>query len=304
MSELREVVVDLLERRGAAVEAIGSHELAVLAPAEILKTMGWPELARLAFGPERSPEAIAIGLEGDWLERFAALLGDEGRWSEREVRLDNGARAPGDPLQVLDRTLDLPNAVWRFHGMTATWTRCLILTFRYTAMSDDKREGLIWLGFNTGTGAIINDLLPQLRPAVAQMSDWHAPNRERCAQPGRDGMRRLPSPGYAPWPIDRCATRSSHSFAPCGGGSGATAIVCTPFTTNCIARPTGGWRRCPMRRAKGWRPTVSARRCASRRSSVSIGLSSMTCGATTPCASPSNGSRRWNFMCRCTVSTC
>jgi hypothetical protein len=175
MSELREVVVDLLERRGAAVEAIGSHELAVLAPAEIRNTMGWPEFARLAFGPERSGEAIPIGLEGDWLERFAALLGDEGRWSEREIRFDD-ARAPGDPLQVLDRALDLPNAVWRFRGMTATWTRCLILTFRYTAMSDDKREGLIWLGLNTGTGAIVTDLLPQLRSTLAQMTDWHAPD--------------------------------------------------------------------------------------------------------------------------------
>lgn len=177
MSELREVVAELLERRGAGVEAIGSQELAVLAPPEIRKTMGWPELARLAFGMERSREAIPIGLEGDWLERFAALLGDEGRWSEREVRCDNGARAPGDPLEVLDRALDLPNAVWRFHGMTATWTRCLILTFRYTAMSDDKREGLIWLGFNTGTGAIIDDLLTQLRLTLAQMPDWHAPDQ-------------------------------------------------------------------------------------------------------------------------------
>ena len=26
--------------------------------------------------------------------------------------------------------------------MTATWTRCLMLAFRYTAVSDEKREGL------------------------------------------------------------------------------------------------------------------------------------------------------------------
>lgn len=194
MSELREVVVDLLERRGAAVEAIGSHELAVLAPAEIRRTMGWPELARLAFGPERSGEAIAIGLEGDWLERFAALLGEEGRWSEREVRCDNAARAPGDPLQVLERALDLPNAVWRFRGMTATWTRCLILTFRYTAMSDDKREGMVWLGFNTGTGAIITDLLPQLRSTLAQMTDWHAPDPGTVLAAGPRGDSRAIEP--------------------------------------------------------------------------------------------------------------
>jgi hypothetical protein len=41
--------------------------------------MGWPELARLGFGNERTQGAIAIGLEGDWLERFGAQLGDEGR---------------------------------------------------------------------------------------------------------------------------------------------------------------------------------------------------------------------------------
>ena len=51
--------------------------------------------------------------------------------------------------------------------MSATWTRCLLLTFRYTAVSDEKREGLIWLGFNLGTGAVISDILARLRPALA-----------------------------------------------------------------------------------------------------------------------------------------
>jgi len=187
MSELREVVADLLERRGAAVEAVGSHQLTVLAPAEIRKAMGWPELARLGFGGTQSRESIAVGLEGDWLDRFATLLGDEGRWSEREVRYADGIPAPADPLQVLDRALDLPNAIWRFRGMTTTSTRCLILTFRYTAMSDDKREGLIWLGFNTGTGAIIDDLLPQLRQALAQLPDWHVPDPETVRAAGPRG---------------------------------------------------------------------------------------------------------------------
>ena len=78
---------------------------------------------------------------------------------------------------MLDRALDLPNAVWRFQGMTATWTRCLMLTFRYTAVSDEKREGLIWLGFNLGTGAVVSDILARLRPALAQMPDWQAPDQ-------------------------------------------------------------------------------------------------------------------------------
>lgn len=177
MSELQEVVADLLERRGAAVETVGAHQLTVLAPAEIRQSMGWPEIARLEFGGKQSRDSIAVELEGDWLDRFATLLGDEGRWSDREVRYANAVPAPADPLQVLDRALDLPNAVWRFRSMAATSTRCLILTFRYTALSDDKREGLVWLGFNAGTGANIDSLLPQLRQALAEMPDWQVPDR-------------------------------------------------------------------------------------------------------------------------------
>ena len=177
MSELRDFVADLLERKGAAIEALGPDGLEVLAPEPVRKAMGWPELAHLGFGTERTDGAIPIGLEGDWLDRFGALLADEGRWSEREVRPPAAVPAPSDPERVLERAIDLPNAVWRFQGMSATCTRCLMLGFRYTAVSDEKREGLIWLGFNLGTGAVVSDILARLRPALAQMADWQAPER-------------------------------------------------------------------------------------------------------------------------------
>ena len=177
MSELRDFVADLLERKGAAIEALGPDGLELLAPEPVRKAMGWPELAHLGFGTERTDGAIPIGLEGDWLDRFGALLADEGRWSERGVRSPAAVPAPNDPERVLERAIDLPNAVWRFQGMSATCTRCLMLGFRYTAVSDEKREGLIWLGFNLGTGAVVSDILARLRPALAQMADWQAPER-------------------------------------------------------------------------------------------------------------------------------
>ncbi len=142
MSELRDFVAELMESKGAVVEALDPDGLEVLAPAPLQKAMGWPELARLGFGTERTQGAIAIGLEGDWLERFGAQLGDEGRWSQREVRPAVAVPAPSDPERLLGRALDLPNAVWRFQGVSATYTRCLMLAFRYTAVSDEKREGL------------------------------------------------------------------------------------------------------------------------------------------------------------------
>jgi hypothetical protein len=186
MGELRDFVADLLERRGAAVEALGSDRLEVLAPAPLQRRLGWTELTQLGFGTEQAAGTVAIALEGDWLDRFGALLADEGRWSERELRLPAPVPPPSDPERVLDRALDLPNAIWRFQGMSATWTRCLMLAFRLTALSDEKREKLIWLGFNLATGAVISDILAQLRPALVQTADWHLPDTatRRAAGPG------------------------------------------------------------------------------------------------------------------------
>lgn len=177
MSELRDFVADLLEGEGAVVEAVEPDGLEVLAPASVQRAMGWPELVQLGFGAQRASGAIPIGLEGDWLDRFDGLLAEAGRWSEREVSPDGVVPAPADPEAVLERALDLPNAVWRFRGMTATWTRCLMLAFRYTAVSDEKREGLVWLGFNLATGAVVSDILARLQPALAHMPQWQAPGQ-------------------------------------------------------------------------------------------------------------------------------
>ena len=105
MSELREFVAELLERKGAAVEATGPDVLDVLAPQPVQRAMGWPELTKLAFAAERRPGAIAIGLEGDWLERFGALLGNEGRLSERQLPSGPTMAAPSDPERVIERAL-------------------------------------------------------------------------------------------------------------------------------------------------------------------------------------------------------
>lgn len=105
MSELRDFVADLLERRGAAVEALGADQLEVLAPAPLQGQLGWPELTHLDFGTQKAPGAVSITLEGDWLDRFGVILADEGRWSEREVRLAAPVPPPSDPERVLERVL-------------------------------------------------------------------------------------------------------------------------------------------------------------------------------------------------------
>lgn len=177
METLRDFVAELLESQGAAIETLEPDGLEVLAPAALRTAMGWPELARLGFGAELPDQAMRIGLEGDWLDRFGGLIGEDGRWAERQMKAAD-MPVPGSPERVVDHAIELPNAVCRFHSIEATWTRCLILAFRYTALSDEKREGLAWLRFNLGTGAVLDEVLTRLRAAFAGDNDWCLPDPE------------------------------------------------------------------------------------------------------------------------------
>ena len=158
----------------------------VLAPPSVQKATGWPELTRLGFGGG----SVAMAQSRSGLRTTGSNV-SEPCWRRGPLGRTGAAaghRRSGtdDPERVLDRALELPNAVWRFRSMTATWTRCLLLTFRYTAVSDEKREGLVWLGLNRGTGAVISDILTNLRPALARMTDWRAPDQatRHAAGPG------------------------------------------------------------------------------------------------------------------------
>jgi len=183
MGALREFVADILEREGAAVDPIEPEGLEVLAPEPLRAAFGWPEFARLGFGATMPAGATPIGLEGDWLDRFGTLLGERGRFAERQLAVGQTYAsqfpAPSDPERLLERALDLPNGVWRLHDAKPAWTRCFLLAFRYTATSDEKREGLVWLGLNLGTGAVLGgDFLMRLRALLAGDPEWHKPEAE------------------------------------------------------------------------------------------------------------------------------
>ncbi len=175
MGALRDFVADVLEIEGAAVEPLDPDGLDVIAPVSLRSALGWPEFLRLGFGAALTTGATRVGYEGEWLDRFGALLHDRGRWAERELPLASPVAPPSDTERLLDRAFGLPNATWRCRGAAPAWARCLLLLFRYTAVSDDKREGLLWLGFNRSTGAVLDDLLPRLLPLLT-LEHWQEPD--------------------------------------------------------------------------------------------------------------------------------
>jgi hypothetical protein len=188
MTALRDFVADLMEREGGAVETLEPDGLAVIAPPDVRKALGWSELARLGFGADLPAGAQRIGVEGGWLDRFGELLGGRGRYAERQIACDSPSTL-GDPERLLGRALNLPNAIWRFQGQRPAWSRCLLMSFRMTAVSDEKRENVLWLGYNTVTGAALGEVLPRLRALLAGQT-WQAPDPavKEAAGPGRDAQ--------------------------------------------------------------------------------------------------------------------
>lgn len=176
MRAFRDFVAELLDSEGAAVELAEPDGLDVVLPAGLRAATGLAEFARLGFGTTLPVGAQPISLEGDWLGRFGALLGERGRLAERQLVVGDHVPPPSDPHRLLDGVLDLPNATWRLQGSQPAWTRCLLLAFRYTAVADEKRDGLIWIGFNQGTGAVLEgELLARLRALATCDVDWKAP---------------------------------------------------------------------------------------------------------------------------------
>jgi hypothetical protein len=161
-SRLQHFVSDLLRYEDALVEPIEPEGLEVLASSEVQRVLGVGELSRLGFGTTLPSGAQRVGIEGDWLDRFGRLLGTRGRWTRRVLAAD--ARMPGDPERVLGHELVLDNATFRLLGVAPAWTRYLIMDFRASAVSDDKRDFVTRLGINLATGALQDRVISELGP--------------------------------------------------------------------------------------------------------------------------------------------
>jgi hypothetical protein len=180
------------EARGAssmALREVGFH-------AVYATTIGWPDLARLGFGTGAQSGSIPIGLEDDGLDRLGALLGERGRSAVQQIALPEGTAPPNDPERLIAGTLQLPNAIWRLKAVELGRCNCLLLSFRYTAISDEKRDGIVWLGFNCTTGAVLHDeLVAALRRALDRADGWQAPTPDAIGAAG------------TAWPADMIAAR-------------------------------------------------------------------------------------------------
>ena len=163
-SRYRDFAARLLEYDGALVDPIVPAGLEVMLPAPVQHTLRAPELVRLGFAAELPPEAQRVSLESDWLDRFGQLLGERGRRLQRVVNVPLPMLS--QPERLVEHGLVLQNAIYRLSRVTPAWTRCLILILRYTAISDEKRAGIIKFGVNLANGSAIDPFVDDLLAAV------------------------------------------------------------------------------------------------------------------------------------------
>ncbi len=186
-NRFRDFASRLLEHEGALVEPIEPAGLEAMLPENLQQALRSPEFLRLGFAAELPAGAERASLESDWLERFGELLAERGR------RLKFAVNTPVPPLGDIERMVEhnvvLQNAIYRLAMVEQAWTRYLILIFRYTAISDEKREGILTFGFNLNNASAIDWFVDQLmasalneamteavtRPASEQLpADWTA----------------------------------------------------------------------------------------------------------------------------------
>ena len=287
MSELRDFVADLLERQGAAVEAVEPDGLDVLAPAPVRKAMGWPELARLGFGAERAAGAIADRARG----RLARPVRRAAR--RRRPLEPSGRCVPADAVRGAERPRTRARARARSaeRGLALPGHDRDLDTLPAAGLPLHRRVG------REARGAGLARLQPRHRRGHQttcsrgcgrrwrKMPDWQAPDpaTRRAAGPGWNAAT-LASAGAS---AARSAGAREHRAVPARHAPAARARPqpgprLSRRSAQRVAEAARGAGR--VRKASGRRPTGSARRCGSRPSSANTAPSSTTCATTTRCA--------------------
>ena len=173
MGRMQSFVADLLTQQGALVDPIEPEGLEVLAPPSVQQALGVNELSRLGFGVTLPAGAERVGIESDWLNRFGRSIGEHGRYTRLVLSPD--APTPSDPQRILEQALAVDNAAFRLIDVAPAWTRYLILDFRYAAVSDEKRDGILQLGVNLATGAWPDAVLGQIMSGAGAGADAALP---------------------------------------------------------------------------------------------------------------------------------
>lgn len=164
---LREFVLRLLEVQGAVWEEV-EGDCDVLLPPELAQRLGCEESLQISFDPlkENGRQRILFGSE--MLDRLLALA--------EELGLSATYTVPGLPAKSerlareMGERFSLLNAKGALLDSNPAYCPYLILNFKYVALSDERKEGLVRVTINESSLASFDELEEWLDPE-ARRSD-------------------------------------------------------------------------------------------------------------------------------------
>ncbi len=139
---LPEVMSDILAFQGAVLEKTADECLEFLSPPSLSTLLGIPEHGKMSFTYQTAcGDAISAGYDSDLFRAVARVFSGKSRLAM--------AAYPSPSLNIekisgsVAEKIVLTNATFRSHKVERQPVNYLLGFFQYTALSDEKREGLI-----------------------------------------------------------------------------------------------------------------------------------------------------------------
>jgi hypothetical protein len=156
--------------RGGIVEDQGLTR-DILLPEGAAQSLGMDEFFRV--GPEEiveqgRPKVHAVQLHTPLLDRMLSLAGESAPFARAELKFDY-IKTQGFDRLIADR-FQFHKSKVRVMKTGEARTRYLILTCRYTAQSDEIKQGLVEICVNLDTGVVIPDMAQGLASVQKEFS--------------------------------------------------------------------------------------------------------------------------------------
>jgi hypothetical protein len=169
--QLLGTVAEVLELSGAVVEKNGEH-LEALVPEGVATILHTSEMVKLYFNPERAKQdGELVTFQSDFIDRLFALMHGTGNYAHltlHNLYLKQSTRSTAEQrFQVLNGLGHALDATERILSYAQ-------LNFKYTAVSDEKKEGLVSAIINEHTLAEVSDIAAQLGWVESAEASHHA----------------------------------------------------------------------------------------------------------------------------------
>src|SRR3989337_1719124 len=141
--QLPEVVTDILTYKGAVVEQTDNGVLDIIFTTDLSETLNIPEYARLYFSHEtQSDDGIYASYDSDVFSSMAKLFAVKGRFSEAKFEASFQPKME-KVTKAISEKIAFSNATFRIERTEQKNIPYLLVYFKYTALSDEKHEGVM-----------------------------------------------------------------------------------------------------------------------------------------------------------------